>query len=128
MTPAAGDATEEGKAMRQVLLIDLADEAEAIARYEAWHAAGAVPEAVVQSIRTARIRDMEIYRTGNRLVMVMETEPGFDPAEKAAADDADPAVQAWEQLMDQFQRPLAWAAADSKWTAASRIFSLQEQP
>ncbi|MGO4169654.1 L-rhamnose mutarotase [Novosphingobium sp. YAF33] len=114
--------------MRQVLLIDLADEAEAIARYEGWHAAGAVPEAVVQSIRTARIRDMEIYRTGNRLVMVMETELGFDPAEKAAADAADPAVQAWEQLMDQFQRPLAWAAADSKWTAASRIFSLQEQP
>lgn len=119
---------ESGKAMRQVLLIDLADEAEAIARYEAWHAAGAVPEAIVGSIRGARIADMEIYRSGTRLVMVMETDPGFDPVAKAAADAADPAVQAWESRMDSVQRPLPWAAADSKWTVATRIFSLQDQP
>jgi L-rhamnose mutarotase len=114
--------------MRQVLLIDLADEAEAIARYEAWHAAGAVPGAVVNGIRAARVRDMEIYRTGNRLVMIMETDPGFDLADKAAADAADGDVQAWESLMDSVQRPLAWASADSKWTPAARIFSLQDQP
>ncbi|PZQ56458.1 MAG: L-rhamnose mutarotase [Novosphingobium pentaromativorans] len=113
--------------MREVLLIDLEDEAEAIARYEAWHAAGAVPGAVVGSICAAGISDMEIYRSGNRLVMVMETDPGFDPAAKAAADAADPAVQEWETLMDSVQRPLSWGSAESKWTAATRIFSLQQQ-
>lgn len=114
--------------MRQVLLIDLSDEAEAIARYEAWHAAGAVPGAVVNGIRAAQVRDMEIYRTGNRLVVIMETDPGFDPADKAAADAADGDVQAWESLMGSVQRPLAWASAESKWTLAARIFSLQDQP
>lgn len=117
-----------GDVMRQVLFLDLADEDEAIARYEAWHAPGAVPEAVVRSIRVARIRDMEIYRTGNRLVMIMETDADFDPAAKAAADAADPEVRAWESLMGQFQRPLPWASTESRWTPASRVFSLQEQP
>jgi len=112
---------------RHVLLLDLVDEAEAIARYEAWHAAGAVPPAIVASIREAGIIAMDIYRTGNRLVMVMETAPGFDPVRKAADDAANPAVIAWETQMNLVQRPLPWADPDAKWTEAPRIFSLSEQ-
>lgn len=114
--------------MRHVLLIDLVDEAEAIARYEAWHAAGALPPAIGASIRAAGIAAMEIYRTGNRLVMVMETDDAFDPDAKAADDATNQAVQAWEARMDQVQRPLSWAGDDAKWTPARRIFSLAEQP
>ncbi|WP_116090513.1 L-rhamnose mutarotase [Sphingomonas crusticola] len=112
---------------RHVLLIDLADDAAAIARYEAWHAAGVVPPKITGSIRAAGIVAMDIYRSGNRLVMVMETEAGFDAARKAATDAADPAVVAWERWMDEVQRPLPWAAAGAKWTEAARIFSLEEQ-
>jgi L-rhamnose mutarotase len=112
---------------RHVLLIDLADDAEAIAQYEAWHAAGAVPPAIVASIRGAGIETMEIYRTGNRLVMIMETAAGFDPDRKAAADAADPAVQGWEAMMDTVQCPLPWALNGSKWTPAEPIFSLADQ-
>jgi L-rhamnose mutarotase len=114
--------------MRHVLLIDLADDAEAIAQYEAWHASGALPPAIGASIRAADISAMEIYRSGNRLVMLMETGPAFDPAAKAAADAADPAVQAWEAQMDGVQRPLPWAVPGAKWTETTRIFSLDEQP
>ena len=84
---------------RHVLLLDLVDEAEAIARYEAWHAAGAVPREIVHSIRDAGIISMDIYRSGTRLVMVMETDESFDPAAKAAADAANPAVIDWETRM-----------------------------
>ncbi len=114
--------------MRHVLLIDLADEAEAIAQYEVWLAAGASPPAIGASIRAADIVAMDIYRSGNRLVMLMETGPDYDPAAKAAVDAADPAVQAWEAQMDGVQRPLPWAAPDAKWTQATRIFSLDQQP
>jgi hypothetical protein len=75
---------------RHVLLLDLVDDAGAIARYEAWHAAGALPLAIGRSIRAAGIEAMDIYRAGTRLVMVMETGPDFDPVTKAAADAADP--------------------------------------
>lgn len=114
--------------MRHVLLIDLVDEPEAIARYEAWHAAGALPPAIGASIRGAGIVAMDIYRTGDRLVMVMETDDSFDPAAKAAADAADAAVQAWEAKMDSVQRPLPWAAPNAKWTEAAPIFSLDQNP
>jgi L-rhamnose mutarotase len=114
--------------MRHVLLIDLADEAEAIASYDAWHASGALPPEIGVSIRAADITAMDIYRSGNRLVMLMETGPAYDPAAKAAADAADPAVQAWEAQMSAVQRPIPWAAPDAKWTEATRIFSLDEQP
>ena len=112
---------------RHVLLVDIADEPEAVAVYEAWHAPGAVPAPVVASIRAAGITAMDIYRTGGRLVMVMETGASFDAARKAAADAADPDVQAWEAKMDAYQRRLPWAEPGVKWVAARRIFSLAEQ-
>lgn len=113
---------------RHVLLIDLVDDPQAFARYEAWHAAGSLPPAVAASIRAAGIVAMEIWRSGDRLVMTMETDDRFDPAAKAAADAADPAVEAWEAQMDAVQRPLPWATAGAKWTPAARIFALSEQP
>jgi L-rhamnose mutarotase len=113
---------------RHVLLLDLVDDADAIARYEAWHAAAALPPAIGRSIRGAGIAAMEIFRAGTRLVMLMETGPDFDPAAKAAADAADPDVQAWETLMASVQRPIPAAGEGEKWVTATRIFSLAEQP
>lgn len=112
---------------RRILILDLKDDPELIAAYEAHHGPGAVPEAIVRSIRDSGIEEMEIYRSGNRLVMVMETGPGFDPAAKAAADAADPAVIAWEELMDRYQQRLPWAPPATKWFEAERIFALSEQ-
>ncbi|MDH7637257.1 L-rhamnose mutarotase [Sphingomonas oryzagri] len=113
---------------RHVLLLDLIDDADAIARYEAWHADGALPPAIGRSIRTAGVTAMDIYRAGTRLVMVMDTAEGFDPAAKAAADAADPDVQAWETLMASVQRPIPTAAPGEKWVEAARIFTLAGQP
>jgi L-rhamnose mutarotase len=112
---------------RHVLLVDIVDEPAATAAYEAWHAAGAVPAPVVASIRTAGIVAMDIYRSGGRLVMVMETDDTFDPDAKAAADAASAEVQAWEAQMDTVQRRLPWAPPGVKWVEAPRIFSLAEQ-
>jgi L-rhamnose mutarotase len=114
--------------MCHVLLLDLVDDPAAIARYEAWHADGALPPAIGRSIRGAGIAAVEIYRAGTRLVMVMETGPGFDAAAKAAADAADPDVQAWEALMASVQRPVPSAGPGEKWTRAQRIFTLAAQP
>jgi L-rhamnose mutarotase len=71
---------------------------------------------------------MQIWLTGPRLFMIMETGPDFSAEAKAAADAADPDVQAWEALMGKLQKALPWAAPSEKWTPAERIFSLAEQP
>ncbi len=112
--------------MMQVLTLDLVDEAAAIAEYERWHAPGNVPAAVLASIRAAGIVEMEIYRTGTRLVMTMTVTDGFDPAAKAAADATDPAVVAWENRMAAFQRALPGAPDGSRWTPMARIFRLSD--
>ena len=112
---------------RRVLILDLKDDPELIEAYEATHRPGAVPAAVVRSICDAGIAEMEIYRSGNRLVMVMDTDEDFDPTAKAAGDAANPDVVAWEQLMDRYQQRLPWAPAGAKWLEAGRIFALSEQ-
>ena len=112
---------------RRVLILDLKDDSALIAAYEAHHRPGAVPEAIVSSIRASGIDEMEIYRSGNRLVMIMDTSDRFDPRAKAAADAADPAVIAWEELMDRYQQRIPWAPPATKWLEAERIFVLSEQ-
>jgi L-rhamnose mutarotase len=67
---------------------------------------------------------MEIYLRGTRLVMIMEVTPGFSFEAKAAADRANPAVQAWETLMWTFQQALPDAPPGTKWQPMERIFSL----
>ncbi|MEW9571021.1 L-rhamnose mutarotase [Rhodanobacter sp. Si-c] len=106
--------------------LDLRDDAAAIAEYENWHRPGVIWPEIVASIRAAGIEDMEIFRTGNRLVMVMQVPDDYDAAGKQAADAADPRVQEWEQLMDGYQQRLPWAKAGEKWVAMRGIFSLKE--
>ena len=111
---------------RSCLALDLADDPTLIAEYIARHER-IWPE-IAASIRDAGIVSMEIWRTGNRLFMVMETDERFDPSAKAAADAANPRVQEWEQLMWRFQQPLPWADPGQKWVPMTRIFDLAQQP
>ncbi|HXS21843.1 MAG TPA: L-rhamnose mutarotase [Steroidobacteraceae bacterium] len=111
---------------RLVFALDLANDAEAIAEYEAWHRADRIWPAVVASLRGSGLTGLEIFRTGNRLCLIMEAPDDFCLEVKAAADASNPDVQAWERLMWTFQRALPWAAPGEKWVPMQRIFSLTE--
>jgi L-rhamnose mutarotase len=118
----------DAAATTRVLLLDLVDDAELIAAYRHWHRPGGPPAAVTRAIRRAGIEEMTIWQAGDRLVMLMTTHADYDPAAEAAGDAADPEVQAWETLMDRYQRRLAFAPADMKWVEAECIYALSEQP
>ncbi|WP_298716261.1 L-rhamnose mutarotase, partial [Chitinophaga sp.] len=79
---------------------------------------------VRKSILDAGIHDMQIYRTGNRLFMIMETADDFRNEEKAALDAANPKVQEWETLMWKYQQPLPWATGNEKWVGMEQIYQL----
>lgn len=111
---------------RMVFALDLADDPAAIAEYEAWHRAGRIWPAIVASLRESGLTNLEIFRTGNRLCLLMEAPDDFSLEAKAAADASNPQVQAWERLMGTFQRALPWAAPGEKWLRMQRIFSLAE--
>ncbi len=103
---------------------DLKENPELIAAYKQHHTPGNVWPEITKSIYEAGIVDMQIYLTGNRMFMIMETEESFDPAKKAEMDAANPKVQEWEQLMWQFQQELPWAKPGDKWTEMEKIFQL----
>ena len=106
------------------LAVDLVDSPELIAEYEHWHKKeNAWPE-IMKSITDSGIANMEIYRTGNRLFMIMETDDRFSFERKTAMDDSNPKVQEWEQLMWKFQQPLPWAKKGEKWVLMDKIFQL----
>jgi L-rhamnose mutarotase len=111
---------------RWCLALDLRHDPALIAEYCRLHKK-IWPE-IAASIRGAGIAGMEIWRTGNRLLMIMETNERFDGAAKAVADAANPKVQEWEQLMWRFQLPLPWADPGQKWVPMERIFNLADQP
>ena len=111
---------------RLVYALDLKDDPALIAEYEAWHRADKIWPSVVDSLRTAGIEELEIYRTGNRLFLVIEASDAFSPEAKARADAANADVQAWEKLMWSFQQSLPWAAPGQKWVLTQRIFALTE--
>lgn len=109
---------------RFCLALDLTNDKNLIAEYEAYHQ-NVWPE-IKESILGAGILSMQIYRTGNRLFMIMETEDDFSFEHKSALDAANPKVQEWEQLMWQYQSALPWAQKGEKWILMERIFELKK--
>jgi len=109
---------------RYCLALDLVDDPQKIEEYERWHAHPKFPTAIGEKICQSGIQNMELYRTGNRLFMIMETSDEFSFNKKAAMDENDPDTIEWEQLMWQFQQPLPWASPGQKWVLMNRIFKL----
>jgi L-rhamnose mutarotase len=109
---------------RYCLALDLVDDPVLIAEYENWHKRENLWPEIKKSILDAGIAQMEIYRTGNRLFMIMETNESFNFESKFAADASNPKVQQWEQLMWKYQLALPWAKEGEKWILMDEIFQL----
>jgi L-rhamnose mutarotase len=109
---------------RYCLALDLKDDPQLIAEYEHWHRTENSWPEIRKSILDAEIQDMQIYRTGNRLFMIMETSDLFEAKKKEQMDALNPKVQEWEKLMWLFQQPLPWAKEGEKWVIMEQIFQL----
>ena len=107
---------------RYCLALDLNNDEKLIAEYEAYHK-NVWPE-IKKSISDAGITNMEIYRTGNRLFMIMDVDDSFSFEKKAAMDGSNTKVQEWETLMWKFQQPLKTARRGEKWVLMDEIFRL----
>ena len=108
-------------ARRHCYALDLVDDAALIADYEARHAPGAVWPAVLDHIRAQGVETMEIWRTGDRMVMITEVAEDYPRAVEPPAEIAE-----WEALMWRYQRTLPHAAPGEKWVPMQRIFLFGE--
>lgn len=101
---------------------DLKDDEKLIAEYEQYHKK-IWPE-IDASIKGSGIENLEIYRVGNRMFMIMEVNDTFSFEAKAAADASNPKVQEWEELMWKYQQALPFAKPGEKWVQMKKIFQL----
>jgi L-rhamnose mutarotase len=102
----------------------LKNEPELIRQYEEHHKK-VWPE-IIYSIRSSGIEQMEIYRLGTRLFMIMEVNEAFSFERKNEMDKNDNKVQEWEELMWRYQQPLEEAVKGEKWMLLNKIFDLNE--
>ncbi len=109
---------------RYSLTLDLRNDPELIQQYEEHHKK-VWPE-IIKSIKNAGIKNMQIYRYGTRLFMMMEVNDDFSFEKKQKADQENEKVREWETLMWKYQLPLQGSAEGEKWKLMDKIFELND--
>lgn len=109
---------------RYCLTLDLKNDAALIREYEEYHK-HVWPE-IIEDITGSGINNMEIYRFGSRLFMIMETDENFSFESKAGTAPINKKVQEWEELMWRFQKPVEGADKGVKWVPLNKIFDLKD--
>ena len=107
---------------RLCFALDLVNDAARIAEYETFHAPGGVWPQIVDDIRAQGIEGMEIWRTGDRMVMIATVADDYPRARDIPAQ-----CDEWDGLMWTYQQALPHAAPGQKWMPMNRIFDLAEQ-
>ncbi len=108
------------------LTLNIKDDDELIREYEEHHKPGNVWPEVIDSIREAGILDMQIYRDGLKLIMIMTVSDNFSFEDKALRDSRNPRVAEWESLMARFQEADKQSMAAEKWKPVERVFALEK--
>jgi L-rhamnose mutarotase len=112
--------------MRYCKALDLVDDAALIAEYEKAHEK--IWPQVRDHLRAQGVVDMEIYRLGTRLFMIMDVDDTiFDADAMAESAGTDALIVQWEALMWHYQKPTPWTPAGEKWISMCRIFDLRSQ-
>jgi L-rhamnose mutarotase len=116
---------------RRCFALDLKDDAAAIESYKHWHRPGGPPAEVTRSLRDGGITALDIYLVGNRLFMIMDSDPAVPSGVKSTDDSDSVQVRAWEALMSELQQALPFPRQESsagKWQLLEHIYSLAAQP
>lgn len=100
--------------------LTLVDDEELISKYVEAHA-HVWPE-IIAGQREVGIVDMQIYRRGRSLFMIMDTADDFDFGRDMARLAGLPRQAEWEAYVAQFQGCAADASSADKWQLMERIF------
>lgn len=111
---------------RHVFTVNLRDDPGIVETYTRYHR-DVWPE-VQASLRRVGVQQMDIYRCGRRLVMVVEMCEGVDYRTAFVAHaSSSQRVAEWEHLMKALQQPPAEAHATEWWAAMEPVFHLDHE-
>lgn len=106
------------------LTLTLKNDPHLIQEYEEHHKA-VWPE-IINSIKNSGIENMEIYRYGIALFMIIEVRDDFSFDKKRESDEKNKKVQQWEELMLKYQQPFPETVNNEKWMLMNKIFELNK--
>ncbi len=106
--------------------LTLVDNSEMIEKYCEAHK-HVWPE-IIQGQREVGILDMQIYRHGRSLFMIMDTVDEFDFERDMARLATLPRQAEWEAYVSQFQGCKADARSEEKWQLMEEIFDSNSKP
>ena len=104
--------------------LDLKEDEQLIKEYCYWHSPEHIWPEIPEGIRAVGILNMEIYRLGTRLFMIMDTTDEFDMEQDYARLATLPRQAEWEAHMAKFQKAAPGATSQEKWKLMTRIFKL----
>ena len=107
---------------RYCLALDLKNDEALISAYLKHHQ-NVWPE-IQLSLKSSGITALDIYHVENRLFMIVETNEAFSWEKKEMADQNNPKVQEWEELMWTFQQALPNSKEGEKWRMMEKIYTL----
>lgn len=109
---------------RYVQTLDLVDEAAAIREYRRLHSEEFSWKEIRDGIREVGILEMEIYISGNHLVMIVDAPENFDWDKAMSRLAKLPRQAEWEDTVGKYQKSRPGATSDEKWTMMERMFHL----
>ncbi len=110
------------------MTLDLKDDPELIAEYEHYHRPDVIWPEIREGIRDCNILEMDLFRAGNRLFMIMITTDAFDLARDFERMLQLPRQQEWAALMSRFQQRPPFAREHEHWVLMDQIFDLNAAP
>jgi len=110
------------------MALDLKDDPQLIAEYENYHRPEVIWPEIKAGIRDCNILEMDLFRAGNRLFMIMVTNESFDLGRDFERMLKLPRQAEWAALMSGFQQRLPFASEDEHWVLMDQIFELNDRP
>ncbi|ADV44925.1 L-rhamnose mutarotase [Bacteroides helcogenes] len=107
--------------------LDLRDNPALIAEYRRRHDQTNIWPEILAGIREVGILEMEIYISGSRLFMIVETPLDFNWNEAMERLAALPRQQEWEDYMAVFQSTEPGSTSAEKWQPMERMFHLYDK-
>jgi len=111
---------------RFCLTLDLKEDQQLINEYISWHKQENIWPEIPQGIKSAGIENMEIYRLGSRLFMIIEAGPEFNFEQDMKRLAVLPRQEEWEAFVSRYQKSLPGETSSEKWKLMEKIFELQQ--
>jgi L-rhamnose mutarotase len=114
------------KFKRYCKTFELENDAALIDEYKKLHALGNAWPEITQGMKDVGIIDMEIYRDGTTLFMIMDTEENFDHDKAMIKLATLPRQSEWEATVSKYQKTSVSSTAKDKWKLIERIYKLDQ--